>query len=286
MQSRDTCRRSLLRRALVSRPRDLLGLVGRRAATRSTMRQGAASCRRGSTHSDATVPRMRISTRTWLLSFWIATLAVVLLPATSSGNTGHSCGQISGGTFASGRAIDPFTQYSYRVYADGVRCQVARRVGHAWGKATHVDGGAPLNATVDGFACSRTSYEQKSPAASCSRGSATITLDNAPLAPTIMNFAKYEIRPTYIAQGASNELYKLRWHSWGGRMATASGRGSYGVTEHYHTYRLSLSAFHIGSCRGIRVYTHLRLHDLSQGGTAEETLECRTGQYFGVTNFG
>jgi hypothetical protein len=228
----------------------------------------------------ATVPRMRTSKRLWLLWLWIAALVAVLPPATSAGDTEHSCGQITGVIFASGHTIDPFTQYSYRVYANGVRCKIARRVGHAWGKATHIDGGAPLNAAVDGFACARTSYEQKSPAASCSHGSATVILDDAPLAPTIMNFDKYEIRPTYIAQGASNELYKLRWNSWGGTTATASGRGSYGVTEHYHIFRLSLSAFHIGLCRGIRVYTDLRLHNLSQGGTSEEKLECRTGQYF------
>lgn len=228
----------------------------------------------------ATVPRMRISKRLWLL--WLCITAfVAVLPATSAGDTEYGCGHITGGTFASGHTIDPFTQYSYKVYADGVGCQMARRVGRAWGKATHIDGGAPLNATVDGFACARASYEQRSPAASCSRGNAMVTLDDAPLAPTIMNFAKYEVRPAFIAQGASNELYELHWSSWGGPTATASGRGSYGVTEHYHTYRLALSTFHIGVCRGIRVYTRLRLHDLSQGSTSEETLECRTGQYFG-----
>lgn len=221
----------------------------------------------------------RISKGALLLWFCVVAL-VAALPATSVGNTARSCGRVTGGTFASGRAIDPFTQYSYRVYADGVRCHTARRIGRAWGKATHVDGGAPLNATVDSYACAQAGYAQKTLAASCSRGSATVTLYNAPLTPTIMNFGKYEIRPTYIAQGASNELYELRWRSWGGATAAASGRGSYGVTEHYHTYRLALSAFHIGLCHGIRVYTRLRLRDLSQGSTSEETLECRTGQYF------
>jgi len=206
--------------------------------------------------------------------------ATIPMPASAARATLDSCGRVTGGTFASGTAIDPFTQYSYRVYASRTSCSQARAVARAWGKVTNIDGGAPLHATVEGFACVRRSYAQVRPVARCTQGRAIVTLERAPAVPTIVNFTQFEIRPTVISEGASNSLYSLRWSSWGGATASARGRGSEGVTGHYKTYHLALRAFDIGMCRGLRVYTRLSLLDTDSGRRTLQMLHCTVGQYF------
>jgi hypothetical protein len=202
------------------------------------------------------------------------------VPASAARATVDSCGRVTGGTFVSGTTIDPFTQYSYRVYASRTGCSKARAVARGWGKATNIDGGAPLDATVKGFACIRRSYSQVRPVARCTRGSAVVTLEHAPAVPTIVNFTQFEIRPTVISEGASNSLFSLRWSSWGGSTASATGRESEGVTGHYKTHRLALQAFDIGTCQGIRAYTRLNLLDTDSGRRTIQTLNCTVGQYF------
>jgi hypothetical protein len=99
--------------------------------------------------------------------------------------------------------------------------------------------------------------------------------------PAIVLFKDFGIRPSVITQGASNEFFDLRWSSWGGSVARARGKGSEGVTNHYHTYPFSLEAFGLGTCRRHLVYTRLEftnLHDRHDAGV--EDLNCRVGQYF------
>ena len=192
----------------------------------------------------------------------------------------NGCGQVTGGTFAHGRSVDTFTQFSYYVFAVGTTCSQAHSVARGWGSATNIDGGAPLNAQVQSFACTRSSFTQVTPLARCSSGSAVVTIYRAPPVPLISDFANFDNRPTLITQGASNSLYELRWNSWGGPVANAIGRASEGVTGHYHTYRLALQAYALGRCHGLRVYTRLRLRDLDAHRTQVETLNCRVGQYF------
>jgi hypothetical protein len=98
--------------------------------------------------------------------------------------------------------------------------------------------------------------------------------------PTIVIFDKFSIRPSSIPQGASNSFFALRWTSWGGAMARATGRGTEGVTEHYVVHAYVLDAFRIGQCRGHSVYTRIRVSNLSTHETPfTEQLNCSVGQY-------
>lgn len=191
----------------------------------------------------------------------------------------RGCGRVTGGTFAHGQSVDVFTQFSYYVYAVRTSCPQARAVARGWGSITNIDGGAPLDAQVENFACARSSFTQVSPVARCSSGNAVVTIDRAPPVPLISDFANFDIRPTIISQGASNSLYELHWDTWGGSVANATGRASEGVTGHYRTYRLALQAYALGKCQGFLVYTRLRLRDLDVHRTHVETLNCRVGQY-------
>jgi hypothetical protein len=110
----------------------------------------------------------------WEVLPLVLIVALALLPAPASATAVANCGRVTGGTYSSGQTIDPFTQYSYSVYANGVSCRLARAVGHAWGKATHFDGGVPLDAVVLGFSCERQTYTQTHPAATCTRSSETM----------------------------------------------------------------------------------------------------------------
>jgi hypothetical protein len=98
----------------------------------------------------------------------------------------------------------------------------------------------------------------------------------------IVEFQKFKVRPRLISQGASHELFDLRWSRWGGRVARARGRGDEGAgAANEHVFRLTLlEASDIGSCRGHRVYTHLRLHTKDPSRVYSESLNCQVGQYF------
>jgi hypothetical protein len=96
---------------------------------------------------------------------------------------------------------------------------------------------------------------------------------------TIDNFGRFQVRPDVIPQGASNSFFDLDWKQWGGPVARAKGKGSYGITGHYHVYRLTLRADRIRSCRGRRVYGRLRIWKAHGKQPTIEELECRVGQY-------
>lgn len=108
---------------------------------------------------------------------------------------------------------------------------------------------------------------------------AALTADAAAPRVTIDNFGRFEVRPDVIPQGASNSFFDLRWEAWGGPIARAKGKGSYGVTGHYHIYRLALRADRIRSCRGRRVYGRLRIWKAHRKRPIVEELDCRHGQY-------
>ncbi len=96
---------------------------------------------------------------------------------------------------------------------------------------------------------------------------------------TIDNFGRFQVRPEVIPQGASNSFFNLSWKSWGGPVARAKGKGSYGITGHYHVYRLTLRADKTRSCHGRRVYGRLRIWKAHHKKPMVEELKCRSGQY-------
>ncbi len=142
----------------------------------------------------------------------------------------------------------------------------------------------PSENEVDATAATNISVGTPSPPSSPTP-TPTPTRNRSPLrrgSPAIVEFKKFKVRPGSIPQGASHSLFDLRWSRWGGRVARARGHGDEGAgAANEHIFQLTLlEALDIGSCRGHRVYTRLRLHTKDPASVYSETLNCKVGQYF------
>jgi hypothetical protein len=214
---------------------------------------------------------------------WASALLIVVVVATigmASEASGASAGTSSCGQVVGGIKTDTFSQFSFRVTASGTSCRVADGVAKAWGAATSRDGGAASHITSSGFRCARLSFSSTKPQASCVHRAGRITIYAAP---AIVLFDVLGAKPTEITQGATQLLFDLRWSSWGGDSADATGKGTQGAgAANITTFKLRLTAYDIAKgCfpQSDVYYGKLRIDDLQTHQTYVEVLSCDGGQY-------